>query len=42
MLNQSGRVVEVFLMLMAAYLTMSLTISVMMNVVNRRLALVEM
>ena len=42
MLNQSGRVVEVFLMLMAAYLSMSLTISLLMNVVNRRLALVEM
>jgi len=41
MLNQSGRVVEVFLMIMAAYLSMSLTISVLMNYVNRRLALVE-
>ena len=41
MLFQSGRVVEVFLMLMAAYLSMSLTISVLMNYVNRRLALVE-
>jgi ABC-type amino acid transport system permease subunit len=28
-------------MIMAAYLTMSLTISALMNVVNRRLALVE-
>jgi len=41
MLNQSGRIVEVFIMVMAAYLSMSLTISVIMNVVNRRLALVE-
>jgi len=41
MLNQSGRIVEVFLMIMAAYLSMSLTISALMNVVNRRLALVE-
>ena len=41
MLNQSGRVVEVFIMVMAAYLSMSLTISLMMNVVNARLALVE-
>jgi general L-amino acid transport system permease protein len=41
MWNQSGRVVEVFLMIMAAYLTMSLTISLIMNILNRRLALVE-
>jgi general L-amino acid transport system permease protein len=41
MLNQSGRIVEVFIMVMAAYLSMSLTISAIMNVFNRRLALVE-
>ncbi len=41
MLFQSGRVVEVFLMIMAAYLSMSLTISLLMNTVNRKLALVE-
>ena len=41
MLNQSGRVVEVFLMIMASYLTMSLTISFIMNVVNRRIQIVE-
>jgi general L-amino acid transport system permease protein len=41
MLFQSGRVVEVFLMIMAAYLSMSLTISLLMNYANRRLALVE-
>jgi len=41
MLNQSGRVVEVFLMIMASYLTMSLTISLIMNIVNRRIQIVE-
>jgi general L-amino acid transport system permease protein len=41
MLNQSGRVVEVFMMIMASYLTMSLTISSIMNVVNRRIQIVE-
>jgi general L-amino acid transport system permease protein len=41
MLNQSGRIVEVFIMVMAAYLSMSLTISLIMNVANRRLAMVE-
>jgi general L-amino acid transport system permease protein len=41
MLNQSGRVVEVFLMIMAAYLSMSLSISLIMNVVNRRIQIVE-
>jgi general L-amino acid transport system permease protein len=41
MLNQSGRVVEVFLMIMASYLTMSLTISLIMNVVNQRIQIVE-
>jgi general L-amino acid transport system permease protein len=41
MLNQSGRAVEVFLMIMAAYLSMSLSISLIMNVVNRRIQIVE-
>ncbi len=41
MLNQSGRVVEVFLMIMAVYLSMSLTISMIMNYLNRKLAIVE-
>ena len=41
MLNQSGRVVEVFFMIMAGYLTMSLTISAIMNIVNRRIQIVE-
>ena len=41
MLNQSGRVVEVFLMIMAVYLTSSLTISAIMNMVNRKMQIVE-
>jgi general L-amino acid transport system permease protein len=41
MLNQSGRVVEVFLMIMASYLSMSLTISFIMNIVNQRIQIVE-
>jgi general L-amino acid transport system permease protein len=41
MLNQSGRVVEVFLMIMASYLSMSLSISFIMNIVNRRIQIVE-
>jgi general L-amino acid transport system permease protein len=41
MLNQSGRVVEVFLMIMASYLSMSLTVSLIMNIVNRRIQIVE-
>lgn len=41
MLNQSGRVVEVFLMIMASYLSMSLTISLIMNIVNQRIQIVE-
>jgi general L-amino acid transport system permease protein len=41
LLNQSGRVVEVFLMIMTAYLSMSLSISLIMNAVNRRIQIVE-
>ncbi|HUV06868.1 MAG TPA: ABC transporter permease subunit [Spirochaetia bacterium] len=41
MLNQSGRVVEVFLMIMGSYLTMSLTISLIMNRVNKHFQIVE-
>lgn len=41
MLNQSGRVVEVFLMIMGSYLSISLTISLVMNVVNKRFQIVE-
>ena len=41
MLNQSGRVVEVFLMFMGTYLSISLTISLIMNAVNKRFQIVE-
>jgi len=41
MLNQSGRVVEIFLIVMATYLAISLTISLIMNIVNRRIQIVE-
>jgi general L-amino acid transport system permease protein len=41
MLNQSGRVVEIFLIIMATYLAISLTISFIMNIVNRRIQIVE-
>jgi general L-amino acid transport system permease protein len=41
MLNQSGRVLEVFLMIMGSYLSISLTISLIMNFVNRRFQIVE-
>ncbi len=40
-LNQSGRSVQVFMIVMAAYLTLSLTISFLLNWYNRRIALVE-
>ena len=40
-LNQSGRSVQVFMIVMAAYLTLSLSISFMLNWYNRRIALVE-
>jgi len=39
--NQTGQVVEVIAILMAVYLTISLTISVLMNFYNRYVALVE-
>ncbi|MES9818679.1 MAG: ABC transporter permease subunit [Candidatus Thiodiazotropha sp.] len=41
MLNQSGRVVEVFLMIMASYLSLSLTISYLMNLFNKHFQIVE-
>jgi len=41
MLNQSGRVIEVFLMIMGAYLSISLIISLIMNIVNRHFKIVE-
>lgn len=40
-LNQSGRVIQVFLIVMGAYLTLSLLISALLNWYNRRIALVE-
>ncbi|MDX3893754.1 ABC transporter permease subunit [Pusillimonas sp.] len=40
-LNQTGQAIEGVLIIMAAYLTVSLTISVLMNWYNRRIALVE-
>lgn len=39
--NQTGRAVEVLLLLMATYLTISLIISVVMNLYNRSIQLVE-
>jgi len=41
MLNQSGRVVEVFFMIMGSYLAISLSISLVMNIVNKRMQIVE-
>jgi general L-amino acid transport system permease protein len=40
-LNQSGRSVQVFIIVMAAYLTLSLSISFLLNWYNRRITLVE-
>jgi general L-amino acid transport system permease protein len=40
-INQSGRAVPVFLLIMALYLTISLITSVIMNIYNRRVRLVE-
>jgi general L-amino acid transport system permease protein len=40
-LNQTGQAIEGILIIMAAYLTVSLSISVLMNWYNKRLALVE-
>jgi general L-amino acid transport system permease protein len=39
--NQTGRAVEVILLLMATYLAISLTISFVMNLYNRRIQIVE-
>jgi general L-amino acid transport system permease protein len=41
MINQAGRAVPVFLMVMAIYLFTSLTTSILMNIYNRRIQLVE-
>jgi len=40
-LNQTGQAIEGIMMIMAAYLTVSLSISVLMNWYNKRIALVE-
>jgi general L-amino acid transport system permease protein len=40
-LNQTGQAIEGILMIMAAYLTVSLSISLFMNWYNKRIALVE-
>jgi general L-amino acid transport system permease protein len=40
-LNQTGQAIEVIAMTMAVYLTISLLISLLMNLYNRRVALVE-
>ncbi len=40
-LNQSGRAVQVFMIVMAAYLSLSLFISFLLNWYNRRISLVE-
>ncbi|MFQ5341282.1 MAG: amino acid ABC transporter permease [Anaerolineae bacterium] len=41
MINQAGRAVPVFVMVMVAYLVMSLTFSVVLNFYNRRVRFVE-
>jgi general L-amino acid transport system permease protein len=40
-INQSGRAVPVFLLIMALYLSISLITSIIMNIYNRRMRLVE-
>ena len=40
-INQAGRAVPVFLLVMATYLTMSLITSLILNIYNRRVQLVE-
>lgn len=40
-LNQSGQVIQVFIIVMGAYLTLSLSISFLLNLYNQRIALVE-
>jgi general L-amino acid transport system permease protein len=41
MINQAGRAVPVFLMVMGTYLTLSLFYSVLLNLYNRRIQFVE-
>jgi general L-amino acid transport system permease protein len=40
-LNQTGQALEVMTITMAVYLVISLTVSLLMNLYNRRVALVE-
>ena len=40
-INQTGQAIEGILILMGVFLTISLTVSVLMNLYNRRLALVQ-
>jgi general L-amino acid transport system permease protein len=40
-INQAGRAVPVFMMVMTVYLSISLTTSILMNIYNRRIQLVE-
>ncbi|MFQ5593773.1 MAG: amino acid ABC transporter permease [Anaerolineae bacterium] len=42
MINQAGRAVPVFVMIMVAYLVMSLTYSIVLNLYNRRVRFVEL
>jgi general L-amino acid transport system permease protein len=41
MLNQTGQAVDAMALIAAAYLSLSLGISALMNIYNRRMALVE-
>jgi general L-amino acid transport system permease protein len=41
MINQAGRAVPVFIMIMGTYLLISLTYSVILNLYNRRMAFTE-
>lgn len=40
-LNQTGKAIETIAMTMSVYLIISLTISLLMNIYNRRIAIVE-
>ncbi len=40
-LNQTGQAIEAIAMTMSVYLIISLTISLLMNIYNRRIAIVE-
>ncbi len=40
-LNQTGQAIETIAMTMSVYLIISLTISLLMNIYNRRIAIVE-